>query len=73
MGNADEGTPKYYTKMTPSKTLQCTHVIDTPQMWQGIKWSMPSSLLRHPCDSRGWLWMSWTLIVAFPASVVSYA
>ena len=42
-------------------------------MWQGIKWSMPSSLLHRPCDSRGWLWMSRTLTVAFPARVVSYA
>jgi hypothetical protein len=23
-------------------------------MWQGIKWSTPSALLRHPCDSHGW-------------------
>ena len=73
MRNVDEGTPKYYTKKDTSKSLQCTRIIDVPQMWQGIKWSVPSALLRRLCDSRGWPWMSWTLTVAFLAHVVSYA
>jgi hypothetical protein len=73
MGNADEGTPKCYTKMTPQKHYNAPCVIDVPQMWQGIKWSTAFALLCHPCDSRGWPWMSRTLIVAFLAHVVSYA